>query len=490
MTHTLQDSNSNPDMPTQMHEKNRMVDSEPLVAPVLAQPKIALLPCCDLFEDFFDTLNMSLETFCKELTGGWMFNYIESLELVGIRTVIVFFSARVTQPTRLTHLPTGALICVLPPAKPYRLFRAMLRQMKTGWKRSKKQNKGDTRSDANSNASSASSTSSVSQTSRFPILSVLKSSVGSFGSYISTPLGLLAQELKREGCTAILCQDYEYARFDIAVLLGKIIHLPVFATFQGGDKLPSPFEYPFRWLALRASAGLIVAPQMERDRLQAEYGIVPPKVTRVFNPMGVTTWQAIDRSEARQHLNIPVEARVAIFHGRMQIHQKGLDLLLEAWEKICQQRTDQDLRLLLVGTGSDAEELGRQIAVRKLRGIMWINEYVRDRTAIQRYLSAADVYVLPSRKEGFPVAPLEAMACSLPIVASDVAGISDILEHGEASGGFVVPRENADSLALKLGQLLDDEILSQELGKQARKRVEAGFSLEVIGKQLQALLTS
>ena len=425
-----------------------------------------------------------METYCKELTGGWQFNYIESLELVGVRTIVVFFSARVTQPTRFTHLPTGTLICVLPPSKPYLLFRAILHHLKTWWKRPSKATEDNISSNPNT------SNRSGSQTSRFPASSVLKSGVGSFGSYISTPLGLLAQELRREGCTAILCQDYEYARFDVVVLLGKIMQLPVFATFQGGDKIPSPFEYPFRWVALRASRGLIVAPQIERERLQADYGVVPPNVVRIFNPMGTTTWQAFDRAEARHHLNIPVDARVAIFHGRMQIHQKGLDVLLNAWEKICQQRPDKDLRLLLVGTGSDVEELNRQITGRNLRGVMWINEYVRDRTAIQRYLSAADVYTLPSRKEGFPVAPLEAMACSLPIVASDVAGISDILEHGEASGGIVVPREDVDSLALKLGQLLDDEILSRKLGKQARKRIEEGFSFEVIGKQLQVLLTS
>ncbi len=407
-----------------------------------------------------------------------MFNYIESLKLVGIRTMLVFFSARVTQPTRYTHLPTGALICVLPPSKPYLLFRATLRQIKAWWKRW--HNITEDTSGSNLDRSGD-------RTARFRSLSILRSCIGSFGLYISTPLRLLARELKREGCTAILCQEYEYARFDIAVLLGKLVHLPVFATFQGGDKISSPIEYPLRWLSLRASDGLIVASQMERDRLESEYGIGQPKVVRIFNPMGVTTWQAIDRNEARHHSNIPIEARVAIFHGRMQIQHKGLDLLLAAWEQICQQRPDKDLRLLLVGTGSDAEELSHQITLRKLRGVMWINEYVRDRTAIQRYLSAADVYILPSRKEGFPVAPLEAMACSLPIVATDVAGISDILELGGASGGIVVPPENVDRLALVLGQLLDDEILSRELGKQARKRVEEGFSFESIGRQLQVL---
>jgi glycosyltransferase involved in cell wall biosynthesis len=447
-------------------------------------PTIALLPCCDLFEDFFDTINVSIETYCKELTGGWQFNYIESLKRVGVRTIVIFFSARVTEVTHFTHLPTDTLICVLPPSKPYQIFRATLRQVKSLWGSSSK-----TASNAASGAdpllSSANLTSQPPHRSRF---SILKSGLGSFGSYISTPLILLTQELRAQGCSAILCQDYEYARFDVAVLLGKVMKIPVFATFQGGDKIPSPFEYPFRWLSLRTSQGLIVAPQLERDRLQANYGLSPAQIFRIFNPMDTANWDAMDRTAARTELEIPVDARVVVFHGRMQIWQKGLDILLNAWEKICSERPNQDLRLLLVGTGSDADELRRRIDSMGLKGVMWINEYVRDRTAIQTYLSAADLYTLPSRKEGFPVAPLEAMACHLPIVAADVAGISDILENDEASGGIIVPCEDIDALAQKVGQLLDNATLAQTLGQRARARVEQCFSFEAIGQQLKELL--
>jgi glycosyltransferase involved in cell wall biosynthesis len=120
--------------------------------------------------------------------------------------------------------------------------------------------------------------------------------------------------------------------------------------------------------------------------------------------------------------------------------------------------------------------------------VLWLNEFVSDRTIIQQYLSAADVYTLPSRQEGFPVAPIEAMACSLPVVAADAPGVSDILEEGEVSGGIVVPREDATALVVALGRVLDNEAWGRELGKRARCRVERCFSLETVGKQLRDVL--
>lgn len=97
-------------------------------------------------------------------------------------------------------------------------------------------------------------------------------------------------------------------------------------------------------------------------------------------------------------------------------------------------------------------------------------------------------YVLPSRWEGFPVAPIEAMACGLPVVAADAQGVADIFENGEADGGLVVPRENPQALAAALGQILVIQNLAQELGKRAYHRVEAHFSLNAIGQQLRSFL--
>ena len=427
------------------------------------RPTIALLHWGDLWEDFLDPIGVSLEAFCNEGPSGWMLGYMDALRLVGVRTLLVLISARVTEPRRYTHKPTDATILVLPAPKIYHVAR---RQMLNPYGWTLEEVFGDVRGV------------------RRHFLAILKD----LSPYLATPLGLLAHELRREGCQAMLCQEYEYARFDACVLLGQLMRLPVFATFQGGDFQLSRLERPLRPLTLRACAGLIVATQTEVQRVQTRYGIPSTKLARIFNPMDVANWHAIARSEARAALGIPLNAQVVVNHGRIDLHRKGLDVLMEAWERVYRDRPDRNLRLLLIGTGTDASQLRDRITTMQLQGIMWVDEYVRDRTAIRRYLSAADVYTLPSRHEGFPVAPIEAMACGLPVVAADAPGVPDILEGGEDSGGLVVPRGDAVALASALGRVLDNEAWGRELGKRARHRAQECFSLEAIGKQLRNFL--
>ncbi|MBD2343060.1 glycosyltransferase family 4 protein [Anabaena subtropica] len=207
--------------------------------------------------------------------------------------------------------------------------------------------------------------------------------------------------------------------------------------------------------------------------------------------MDVANWHASDdqrRSEARTALGIPSKTEIVVYHGRIEVYRKGLDMLMDAWQHICEERPGRNLRLLLVGTGSDAEKLRQLIAKKQLPGVIWKNEYICDRTIIQRYLSAANVYTLPSRHEGFPVAPIEAMSCGLPVVATDAPGVPYIFPDMELSGGIIVPREDSTALAEAIGSILDNQSWGHELGKRARDRAEKFFSLEAIGKQLREFL--
>ena len=197
----------------------------------------------------------------------------------------------------------------------------------------------------------------------------------------------------------------------------------------------------------------------------------------------------MDRGEARAALGIPTDARVAVWHGRVSIWQKGLDILLEVWKHICRQGIERNLRLLIVGTGKDSEQFHRRITEMQVSDVLWLDEFMNDRNAIGRCLSAADVYVFPSRHEGFPVSVIEAMACGLPVVATEVQGIPDILMGGELSGGLVVPQEDSEALAHALGRILEDEAWSRELGHRARHRAETHFSHKTVGQQLRDFLT-
>ena len=428
-------------------------------------PTIALLDWTHLYEDFLDSLDISFKEFRDELTGGWMFGYIDALRRAGVHTTFFCVSARVHAPLRFTHAPSGAKVCVLPAPRSYRAIRRYV---------------------ANPYAASIEGAVGNVRGPRRALYGALKD----VAPYVATPVLSLARELRRHGCRAILCQEYEHARFDVSVLLGRMMRLPVFATFQGGDTQLSRLERPLRPLTLRACAGLIVATRTEAERLRTRYGVQPPNLARIFNPIDTTALQPSDRGEARAALSIPIDARVAVWHGRIDMSRKGLDVLLEAWGSVRRQRPGRDLRLLLVGMGNDADELRRRIAVMQPSGVLWVDRYVRDREEIRRYLSAADVYTLPSRHEGFPVAPIEAMACGLPIVATDAPGVPDILENGEASGGLIVPRNDVGALAQGLGRVLDDDAWARKLGWRARRRAEAAFSLEAVGQQLREFLTS
>ncbi|MBI4790116.1 MAG: glycosyltransferase family 4 protein [Chloroflexi bacterium] len=400
--------------------------------------------------------------FCAEFRGSYMFGYIAALKQAGVRTVIICISARVDAPTRRTHAPTGATVYFLPMP---RLYRAVHWRMTYPYGQTVRETFGELRGAQR-------------------LLLPLYAATREIALYLATPLESLARVIRQEGCDAILCQEYEYPRFDVSAALGKWLRLPVFATFQGGNYHHRHLERFSRPLALRASAGLIIAPQREANRVQARYGVPPTKIARIFNPIDLSVWKPADRIAARTALGIPTDARVVAWHGRVAIHKKGLDILLDAWERLYRARPQQTLRLVLIGTGDDAAELQQRVA--KIPSVIWINRFINDPSELAHYLSAADVYAFPSRYEGFPVALIEAMACGLPVVAADADGVSDIL--AERGGGIVVPREDTEAFTTALGRLFDDSDLTREMGRQARQRAEATCSLQSVGEQLRDFL--
>ena len=409
------------------------------------QPAIAFLPWADRFEDFHDKIGISLEDFRDGLTGTWLFNYVEAFQAAGVRPVLYFVSARVPGVIRFTHMATGAMVRFLP----------------APWVHRKLQGARDRlRIDS-------------------PILT-------SALTYAATPWRTMAGQIRRDGCQAIFCHEYEYPRFDEAIVLGRALHIPVFATYQGSNAPGSLLEVPFRRAAIRRAAGLVIGTTGEIRRVRSAYGLPAERATLVPNAFDVSRWRPIDRQAARAALGIARDACVLSWQGRVEMHRKGLDVLLDAWQQLCATRPGAKLLLLLVGSGQDAEALARRVASLPPGTVRWENHYLLDRHVLWQYLSAADIATLPSRHEGFAVTVIEAMACGLPVVATAVSGVAEAL--GPEPAGLIVPREDPAALAEAMGRLVDDESLRGELGRRGRRRAEREFSLDAVGRQLRAFM--
>jgi glycosyltransferase involved in cell wall biosynthesis len=425
------------------------------------KPHVALLPWGHTFEDFLDGLGISFDQFCNEMSGGWLFGYVQALQLTGFQVTIFCFSNQTRVAGSMRHKPTGAEICLIPANRSYRWMRRFFsdpyawetREMFAGRKLPK------------------------------PAKDFLRHLL----PYFATPLWSLRQELSRRGVGIILCQEYEYARFDVVTALGSLLRLPVFATFQGGNWQSSRLEKITRLRAVRQCAGLIIGPATEAARVQAEYGVAPDKIARLPNPLDLTEWQPMPRAKARKTLGLPITARIAISHGRIDIFRKGLDLLLDAWSKLRAAHPSEEWRLVLIGSGDDASKFRRMLCGQDDSSVLWIDRYVRDRPLMRMWLSAADIYVMASRHEGFPVAPLEAMACGLPVIATAVPGIAEIMGHKVPLPGIAVPVADVTALVGALKTLLGDVAVSQALGLHARMRAQ-DFSLVSVGTQLRDFL--
>ncbi len=426
-------------------------------------PVVAILDWTHLVEDWLDGIGVSLEALRSSLVGSWIFGYIEALRRAGVHAVWYCVSARVDATVRFVHEPSGGTVCVLPSPRGYRAGR---RRIPNPYAATLEEAAGEARG------------------LRRAALAALRE----LTPYLSTPVWRLARGIAGDRCVAVLCQDYEHPRFDVAVALGRWLRLPVFGTFQGGVTHATRLEDCLRPLALRASAGLVIGTRSEAERVRSRYGVPAGRIAPISTPGDPHTWTPAPRGEPRAAAGIPAGARVAVWHGRVDIAQEGLDVLLEAWARVAEERRGRDVRLGQVGSDRGAGALRALVRARPPSGLTWIDRFVHDRAVLRRYLSAADVYVFPSRHEGFPVAPVEAMACGLPVVATDAPGVPDILDGGEASGGVVVPRDDPHALARALGRALDDPAWCREVGRRARRRAESAFSLDAIGGQLRSLL--
>ncbi len=222
-----------------------------------------------------------------------------------------------------------------------------------------------------------------------------------------------------------------------------------------------------RW----SDAFITISPDIY-DELR-ENGLDEGKLWNIRNGVDVQHFSpatSTDRIALRESLGLPQRPTV-VFTGRM-VHEKGIDVLLIAWREVI--RRLPNAYQVLVGEGeqraafeAQAQALGLQEHVRFVGGC----------DNVAPYLRAADAFVLPSRAEGLPVSLLEAMACQLPCVATNIGGTMQVLS--DTVNGRLVPVEDAPALAKALVQVLNSPE-AESWGVAARQHVIEHYSLDVV----------
>jgi glycosyltransferase involved in cell wall biosynthesis len=159
---------------------------------------------------------------------------------------------------------------------------------------------------------------------------------------------------------------------------------------------------------------------------------------------------------------------------------KGIDVLVETAAIVARQFPN--VRFLVIGSNSDSEYMRKINSRIDELGLSSIVRFCGESEQVFSLLRQCDVFFLPSRSEGFSNALIEAMACSLPCVATDVGGNAEAVSNGES--GYIVGSEDASSAAARIIALLKNPELARSMGRVGRTIVERRFTAEIMMKQL------
>lgn len=292
-----------------------------------------------------------------------------------------------------------------------------------------------------------------------------------------------------------LIKEYNYDLIHVhifpALIVGAMLKtktkLPLVATIQGGDVADysetgsgfSLFLKPIIAWALRKS-DIVHTVSTQLKMSVKTMGI---KNTKVI-PNGVDTliFKPRNKKEMRSKYQLASGKFVIISHSRLT-PKNGLDILIKA---IADLPDKNQIQVLLVGGGEQESELKKLVDRTDLSTKVRFLGY-QDQQTTAELLSLADVFVRPSRQEGFGIAFLEAMAAGLPVIGTKTGGIKKIIDDNK--NGFLIELKDVDSLSRAIEKLRNNKLSRKKMGEEGRKKAKKNYSWEKICYKIEKLYT-
>ena len=259
--------------------------------------------------------------------------------------------------------------------------------------------------------------------------------------------------------------DLIHANWSISGLIGgmagKFFNKPVIVTLRGDDITRAEHSFLYRCIlkyCVKHLDGTICVSDDMGNGVRREFPDHENKISVINNGVEKTLLESPRKYEDSDILTI-------ISVGSL-IHRKGYDITLKALALVMEQIK---FGFTCVGEGPERRLLEGIVERTGLRDrVRFIGEVPPDKVAAE--LIRADLFILSSRSEGRPNVLVEAMACGLPVIGSNINGVHELIEHGD--NGFLFDSENAEQLAVLISKLASDRVLREKTGSTARLTVK------------------
>jgi D-inositol-3-phosphate glycosyltransferase len=290
----------------------------------------------------------------------------------------------------------------------------------------------------------------------------------------------------------------------VAMHVKRMLNIPFVITFHalgrvrrihqnGADQFPD--ERPEIEERIIAETDTVIAecPQDKEDMVRL-YRADPSKITIIPCGFDGTELWPTDKAQARDMLGLAPHDHVILQLGRM-VPRKGVETVIQSLSRLAG-RHGIKARLVVVGGESEhpdpllTPEIGRLQAIALAEGVSDSVLFTGrcNRQMLRFYYSAADVFVTTPWYEPFGITPVEAMACGIPVVGSNVGGIKTTVRDGKT--GFLVPPRDPEATAQRLAQLYRNPELMKSFGDAARKRANEHFTWAKVADRVAALYHS
>ncbi len=234
------------------------------------------------------------------------------------------------------------------------------------------------------------------------------------------------------------------------------------------------------WMVNHNIAHKLVAVSQKTREVSLSEGVREERIAVITNGIVTLPIESRSRLEVREEAGMDVNDLMLVSVGRL-VYQKAHEVLVACMPVVLKEFPNA--KVLIFGEGPLRTDLQAQIEKLDLSNSVKLTGKTDQ---IARYLASADVFVMPSRWEGLPIALLEAMSAGLPSVATKVEGVDEVLLEGEH--GLFVPVENPQALAQAILQLLRDPQARSRMGAAARLHISTKYTVDRMCEQYLDLM--